>query len=624
MRKLPASLNNFPLTPPRNNRPIVTLRLPCSLLLPLAVSLSGLAAIPAFPGAEGAGAFTTGGRGGEVFTVTNLNASGPGSLADAVSGPDRIVVFAVSGIIDLAREGKGGHLVVAYPSITIAGQTAPGEGICLRGGSLDIHAGNVIVRHLRSRRGYVAEGDMGDAITVKPMATGEKKDAGGRTPAAFEKIRIKKIARGKQVSAFSDLDHILIDHCSTSWATDENLTVTHAGFSTVSWCIAAEGLDYANPRQTPPRHSEGGLWGSAAPDGRATLHHVLYAHNRLRNPRTTAGDEIPPVLTLYNNVVYNWSEYATHTGSQRVNVQWLANTYLPGPDTPSAIRATGFSFHGDPRARVFALGNVFDGAPAATADNRLAVAYAPKLSQLTLAQKAAMIATAPFTELPPQLASADLALVAVLADTGATLPARDTADARLVASVRTRTGRVIEKESDLAPADRWPDYRSLLPLADSDHDGLPDFWETQFDLDPRDPADSKKISASGYAHIEHYLNNTDPRSPDSALGAIVAFIAGTVTRATLADPGEWRVSRTGDSALPLIVRYWVSGDAAAGRDFGPLPGQITIPAGHRSVALPLAVLPTASDNRTVVITLTPGAGDHFIGCPSQALVVIRR
>lgn len=119
---------------------------------------------------------------------------------------------------------------------------------------------------------------------------------------------------------------------------DENLTVTHAGRSTISWCIAAEGLDYANPNQTPPRHSEGGLWGSAASDGRSTLHHVLYAHNRLRNPRTTGGDDVPPVLTLYNNVVYNWSENATHTAK----IEHYLNNTDPRAVDPVAGASVGF------------------------------------------------------------------------------------------------------------------------------------------------------------------------------------------------------------------------------------------------------------------------------------------
>src|SRR3954471_23140225 len=143
----------------------------------------------AFPGAEGAGRFATGGRGGDIVHVTNLNASGPGSLADAVSGPDRIVVFDISGIIDLTREksgaAKGGVVRVEFPNITIAGQSAPGEGICLKGGVLSIAASNVIVRHLRVRRGFVAESDSGDAIEIKPPKAGEQDHAVGRDQATF-------------------------------------------------------------------------------------------------------------------------------------------------------------------------------------------------------------------------------------------------------------------------------------------------------------------------------------------------------------------------------------------------------------------------------------------------------
>jgi pectate lyase len=125
--------------------------------------------------------FATGGRGGTVVRVTNVKPDGPGSLAEAVSAPDRIVVFDVSGIIDLARDGKGGKIAVEHPNITIAGQTAPGEGICLRGGALQISASNVIVRHLCARRGSVSEGDMGDSLSVKPKPSGEKLSVTGRT-----------------------------------------------------------------------------------------------------------------------------------------------------------------------------------------------------------------------------------------------------------------------------------------------------------------------------------------------------------------------------------------------------------------------------------------------------------
>ena len=573
--------------------------------------------------------FATGGRGGTVVHVTNLKPDGPGSLAEAVSAPGRIVVFDVSGIIDLARDGKGGKIAVEHPNITIAGQTAPGEGICLRGGALQISASNVIVRHIRARRGFVSEGDMGDSLSVKPKAKGEKTAATGRTDEEFEKVRIKKLARGRQVGDFDDLENILIDHCSASWATDENLTVTHAGHATISFSIAAEGLDYANANQTPPNHSEGGLWGSAASDGRSSMHHVLYAHNRLRNPRTTAGADIPPVLTLYNCVVYNWSEYATHTGSERVFLQWLGNMYVPGPDTPAAIRALGFQFHGDPGARVFARGNVFEDSPAATADNRLAVGHNKKFKEMPAEAKAAMIVDSPFAELPPVVQPAGEALLTVLQEAGATLPARDSVDLRIVESVRRRTGHIIGRETDLAESDRWPDYRTLPPPADADRDGLPDFWEAQFGLDPKNPADSAALAAGGCANIEHYFNNTDPRlnpaAPASSARPVV-MIAASVSRADARAQrkGEWRVTRVGDATRPLTVKYQVTGDAKAARDFSPLAGFVTFPAGAYSAPIPLAPLASAAGERIVIVTLAASATDYFIGCPAQSLIVIRR
>lgn len=595
-------------------------------LLPLVLTATALAAepLPAFPGADGAGLGATGGRGGSVVRVTNLHADGPGSFADAVSAGNRIVVFDVSGVIDLTqgKEGteKGGSIVIKHPNITVAGQTAPGEGICLKGGSLTISASNVIVRHVRSRRGWIRTGDMGDAIEIKPVAIGVQTDPAGRSAVDFEKIQRKKEERGKQVSKFADLTDIYIDHCSTSWATDENLTVTHAGRTTVSWSIAAEGCDYANPRQTPPNHSEGSLWGSSAPDGRSTMHHMLYAHNRLRNPRTVGGDEVPPVLTFFNNVVYNWSEHPTHTGSQRVHLQWLHSYYKPGPNTPSEVRGTGFEFHGDPLARVYAEGIVMDGTPAATADNRRAVGYdGQKFKKATAADKAAMIVDRPWTALPARMQTAAEAYESVLADAGATLPARDAVDLRIMRGVRAGTGRVIEKETDHPVNDRWPNYRALPSPKDSDADGIPDFWEQQFGLDPKDATDSAKIAGDGYANIEHYFNSTDPRGGSEP----VVFIAATVSRARPHDPGEWRITRTGDSTLPLNVPYTVGGDAQPGKDFAALPGSVTIPAGQTSATIPLAALPESRDQAVVVLSLATGAPNR-VGCPAQSLIVILR
>jgi pectate lyase len=581
--------------------------------------------VPAYPGAEGAGAFTTGGRGGSVYCVTNLAVDGPGSLADAVSQPNRIVVFDVSGLIDLSRKKggavKGGKLAVDQPNITIAGQTAPGEGICLKGGALEISASNVIVRYLRSRRGFVQDGDSGDAIGAKPSTKGVQEAASGQSSAAFEKRKAKKESRGKFLHAFESLKNIIIDHCSASWATDENLSVTHSDHTTVSFCIVAEGLDYPNARQTPPNHSEGSLWGSQEPDGRATMHHMLYANNRLRNPRTTGGADVPAVLTLYNCVVANWSEYATHTGSERVHLNWVNNFYLPGPDTPANIRGYAFDFHGDPEARVYASGNYIEGASAATNDNRLAVTYAKKLQDLNAEQRAGMVVATPFAELPANLQSARDAYATVLEDAGATLPARDTADLRIMNDVGSNTGKILQKETDLPVEDRLPDYRALRPLPDRDHDGIPDFWEKQFGLNPDDPSDSARLSR-GYANIEHYFNNTDPTGGTTPL----VYVSAAVSRALLHNhqPGQWRVTRTGATDAPLKVSYTLSGDAVNGVDFQELPGSVTIPAGQQSTWIAVDPQSRAQDNRAVIISLSVDQPDYHVGCPARALVVIRK
>ena len=568
--------------------------------------------------------FATGGRGGSIVHVTNLNAEGPGSLAEAVSQPNRIVVFDVSGIIDLTRQkgdkAKGGKLSVALPNITIAGQTAPGEGICLKGGGLEVSASNVIIRYLRSRRGFVQDSDSGDSIGVKPVTKGAKEVASGQSTEAFDKRAAKKASRGKFIHAFDSLKNIVIDHCSASWSTDENLSVTHSDHTTVSYCIAAEGLDYSNPKQTPPNHSEGSLWGTQEPDGRATMHHMLYANNRLRNPRTTGGSDVPAVLTLFNSVVSNWSEYATHTGGERVHLNWVNNYYQPGPDTPAGIRGYAFDFHGDPEARVYAAGNHIQGTDAATNDNRLAVSYAKKLGDLTPEQRAAMVVAAPFGEMPAHIESAREAFDTVVADVGATLPARDAVDLRIINGVRANTGKILQKETDLPAEQRWPDYRSLPPLADSDHDGIPDFWEKQFGLNPEDASDGAKLSG-GYANIEHYFNNTDPTGGATPLVYVSAMVSRALAHGNQA--GEWRVARTGSTAEALKVSYTISGDAVSGVDFQELSGTVEIPAGQQSIFIPVVPLSGAHDNRMVVVALTVGQPEYHVGCPSRSLVVIR-
>jgi hypothetical protein len=593
-------------------------------LATLFTTATGRAADPllAFPEAQGAGRFTVGGRGGEVYRVTTLNAEGPGSLADAVSQPHRIVVFAVSGIIDLSRRKGGGirsgALTIDQPHITIAGQSAPGEGICIKGGEVKVTASDVIIRYLRSRRGFVTEGDSGDAFDIKPESSGEAQGPGGESPEAFDKKAAKKAERGKIVQAPGRAADILLDHLSASWATDKNLTLTHADRSTAQYCIAAEGLDYGNPKQTPPNHSEGSLWGSSLPGGASTMDHMLYAHNRLRNPRTTGGSAVPAELTFSNSVVYDWSEFASHTGSEIVRLYWLNNYYKPGPSTPADAARHFFSFEGDVGSRLYLAGNFLEGFPDATANNALAVAYGEKLKRLTAAQKSDMILPAAPGKGPAGLQTAQEAFEAVLQDCGATLPARDAVDLRIIRSVREGTGRIIEKETDLAPEERWPDYRSLPAPRDSDADGLPDFWEEQFGLDPRDAGDSAKLAEDGHANIEHYLNNTDPAG--GRLPAV--YIAASVSRASQRQAGEWKVYRKGDLSGELTVKFTVSGDAHVGADFLPLPSAVTLRAGQRVATIQLQCAATSTDNRSVVVSLQPER-DYHIGCPAQSLAVIR-
>jgi hypothetical protein len=149
---------------------------------------------------------------------------------------------------------------------------------------------------------------------------------------------------------------------------------------------------------------------------------------------------------------------------------------------------------------------------------------------------------------------------------------------------------------------------------------MPDFWEGQFGLDPHDASDAMRITAGGYANIEHYFNNTTPKADSKP----VVFIAATVSRADGKQSGEWRVTRTGDLSTPLTVHYTVSGDATAGVDFTALPDSVTIPAGKNSAILNLTPSPAAGGEKTVVITLKKDEPGHHVGCPSASLVIIRQ
>ncbi len=548
------------------------------LLLSLATSLR--AQLPAFPGAEGAGAFTTGGRGGTVYRVTNTNSSGAGSFADAVSQPNRIVVFAVSGYIDLG--GKTFKAICG--NLTIAGQTAPGEGICFKAGAISVRSNNVILTHLHFRRGFIVDGDMGDSVASDPDTA---------------------------------TSNIMFAHLSASWATDENLTMTKPNLSTIQYCIAEEGLDYTNANQTPMNHSEGSLWGTTATNGRVSLHHSLYAHNRLRNPRTTAFDNSvladSPINDCRNNVIYDWKEYASHTGSQLVRLNFMNNYYKAGLSTFASVTNFIFSMDNNHGNKLFLEGNYFYDHPAATSNNWLAVTYENNITEAEVRTNVPFITPAVTTE------TALAAYTNVLENAGATLPARDSVDLRVVNDVIKGTGRVIDKETDLLTEQRWPDYRSLPAPLDTDADGMPDYWEKQFGLNTNSAADAMTITPSGYANIEHYLNNTDPPNGTTP----IVFIAANVSRCKAgASLGEWWVTRNGSTNSALTVNYTVSGDAVASNHYVTLPGTLTIPAGVKKTKLFLNPSLVNTD-KVVIVTLQTGNTNYFVGCPNASLVVIR-
>lgn len=445
---------------PRSLRPFLAF----ALLLAVAPLLP---AVPAFPGAEGAGANTTGGRRGRVIAVTNLADAGPGSLREAVeaAGP-RIVVFRVSGIIDLRSD-----LVVRHPRITIAGQTAPGDGICLRGRSLRIEgASDVVIRHLRIRPGASA-GEPVDGVEVRQS------------------------------------QNVILDHCSISWSVDEALNTWHGVKDiTVQWCLISEPLD----RSVHPKGAHG--YGASLGGENGSYHHNLFAHATARNPSVAGNRDHHTVnMDFRCSVIYNW-QHRTADGKPN-NVNLVNNYFKPGPATVDAARrriarvddsqaAYGF------KSRWHIAGNVIEGAPELSADNWAAGVVLDRGVKLAEARSIEPFAVAPVTTEP-----AAEAYVRVLREAGATRPRRDAVDARILAEVAAGTathGRGIIDSTDQVGG--WPEYRSVPAPLDTDHDGMPDAWERRHGLDPADPADGHgDPDRDGYTNVEEFLNGTDPK-----------------------------------------------------------------------------------------------------------------
>jgi pectate lyase len=414
------------------------------------------ATTPAFPGAEGLGANATGGRGGEVYEVTNLDDAGPGSLRDALSTGNRTVVFRVSGTIDLKSTIR-----LTKSNVTIAGQTAPGDGICLRGKELMVRADNVIVRFLRFRPGDELKQEH-DALTVW------------------------------------NAKNVIIDHCSMSWSTDSVSDVVKGSRDvTIQWCIISEPL--VTSVHSKGSHGYGTGWGYGS------YHHNLLAHCDSRTPRLGA-DPTRGFIEVANNVIYNWG-FGWPYGGEHSDINFVGNYLRPGPSS----KHSNVVFNAwMPNTRIFANGNVIDGNEAVSADNTKGIISKGSIHKepVDLAQvpvKQAFATTRPVATQP-----AAEAMELVLAKAGATLPKRDAADARVVKDVREKTGKIINSQADVGG---WPQLKSTEPPADTDKDGMPDAWEKARGLNPTDPADGKAIAAEGYSNLEHYLNELAAKAP---------------------------------------------------------------------------------------------------------------
>jgi pectate lyase len=443
----------------------------------------GPPARPAFPGAEGFGTTTPGGRGGRVLLVTTLDDSGRGSLRAALeaSGP-RIVVFRTAGTIELDDE-----IEITHPYVTVAGQTAPGGGITVRStarntsGTLDILTHDVVVRYLRLR-------------------SGPHREEGESNPIAIDE----------------GASNVVIDHCSISWGVNENLTSydeTHD--ITFSWNIISEALRHSS-------HPEGehsrGLFISGDGSGDVTAHHNLLAHNNRRNPEVnTVG-----TTDVVNNVVYNYGEVAAQVSDKRegMPLNFVGNYYKPGPDSDTSRFELDTYLETGSGLELFVRGNI---GPHRTSDSRSEASIVEPEGRQFLVEEPA---PAP----PVTTTSAATAYEEVLAGAGARFPYLDPVDRRVLDDVRRGSGRIID---DPAEVGGWPSLRRGTPPPDSDRDGMSDEWEAARGLDPADDDTAMDRDGDGYTNIEEFINGVVGPSGASPTGCHArpedaAQIVGTV------------------------------------------------------------------------------------------------
>lgn len=435
-------------------------------------------ALPAFPGAEGFAAEITGGRGGKVIRVTTLAESGPGSLKEALQTPGpRIIVFEVSGVIDLGEPNtnsifdesdNNNILVITEGDVTIAGQTAPGAGITIRGrlyADYDEGVGNIIIRHIR----------------IRPPAW----PGGGNGGQQYDALR------------FSLNSDVLLDHVSVSGGVDETIDLYEGRNITLQWSTVEEAATMGHPEGM---HNYGVLnYG-----GRTTVHHTLFAHNRNRNPALATGPS-----EAINNTAYNVRHGFVNHNDASGQITVVGNTFIQGPND-SLIP---LFFDGGESVKYWLADNAVDdpGDFSGVIDDPWTHPYFNNIGASSSVKAAEPFDFGGGTYLPVTVQPSADAHADVLACAGA-FP-RDATTLRILQELADRGGSWGAKY----PADLLEGLTPGTPPPDGDHDGMPDAWEVEHGLDPADGNDHSKVMPSGYTAIEEYINE---RADAIACGAV--------------------------------------------------------------------------------------------------------
>jgi len=442
----------------------------------LAVSLQA-DPLPAFPGAEGFGRFAEGGRGGDVYHVTNLDDSGEGSLREAIRSKNhdvpRTVVFEVGGTIRLKKELR----VENVSGLTLAGQTAPGGGITLRDHGVEFRkCSDLVVRYLRFR--------LGDETKTSEDVLGF----------------------GPEEGTCRD---VILDHVTATWGIDGIMDVYAADRFTMQWCLFGEALNDSTHHKKEPHAM---LMSFRKIKGDISIHHNLLFSSRDRHP--TLGGYPPPqsdaksVFDFRNNVIYNW-EGACNLATGRFNL--VGNYWRPGPNTKPYVEELPIQ----PKAEAhdvttgFLSGNLFEGKPEWSADNYAAFEWGVRggkyIGEVTPEKFKEGGEVVPEDDRPATQPAAE-AYELVLARAGASR-VRDAADERVIAGVKDRTHRRIDSQKEVGG---WPELDAGKAPPDSDRDGIPDDWEKARGLQADDPDDGNATQPDGYTNLEHYLNSLVP------------------------------------------------------------------------------------------------------------------